>query len=59
MEAIKNLLTADHRIICRIVDVWHGLWRCTHAKLAPVTLHSLPGIATTGLRRDKGGKCVE
>ncbi len=34
------------------IDVWRGVWRCTHAKLAPLTPHPLPGIATTGLRRD-------
>ncbi len=24
-----------------IFDVWQGVWRCTHAKLAPLTLHPL------------------
>ncbi len=22
-------------------DVWRGVWRCTHAKFAPLTLHPL------------------
>ncbi len=35
-------------------DVWRGVWRCMHAKLAPQTPHPLPAIATLGLRRDKG-----
>ncbi len=24
-----------------IIDVWQGVWRCTHAKLAPLTPHPL------------------
>ncbi len=24
-----------------MVDVWRGIWRCTHAKLAPLTPHPL------------------
>ncbi len=38
-----------------VIDVWRGIWRCTHARLAPLTPHPLPRIATTSLRRDKGG----
>ncbi len=25
----------------QMIDVWRGVWRCTHAKLAPLTPHSL------------------
>ncbi len=40
------------------IDVWRGVWRCTHAKLAPLTPHPLTRIATTGLRRDKDGNTL-
>ncbi len=37
-----------------VIDVWRGVWRCTHVKLVHQHRTFLPGIATTGLRRDKG-----
>ncbi len=38
-----------------LIDVWRGVWRCMHAKLVSLTnCTHLPGIATTGLCRDKG-----
>ncbi len=27
--------------LLRLFDVWRGVWRCTHAKLAPLTPHPL------------------
>ncbi len=41
-------------------DVWRGVWRCTHAKLAPLTPHPLArdrhyGPAS-GQRREHMGK---
>ncbi len=38
-----------------VIDVWRGVWRCTHAKLAPLTPHPLARDRPTGLRRDKRG----
>ncbi len=36
------LMTEDNIIeLEQEVDVWWGIWRCTHVKLAPLTLHSL------------------
>ncbi len=37
------------------IDVWRGVWLCTHAKWPHWHHTPLPGIATTGLRWDKGG----
>ncbi len=34
---VKSIATVD---TCTI-DVWQGIWRCTHAKLAPQTPHPL------------------
>ncbi len=41
---------------CNIgIDVWRGIWRCTHAKLAPLTPHSLARDRHYGLAsRERG-----
>ncbi len=36
------------------IDVWRGVWRCMHAKLAPLAPHPLPGIAILSLHYGKG-----
>ncbi len=38
-------LWISHRLFVKVIwgeiDVWRGVWRCTHAKLAPLTPHPL------------------
>ncbi len=40
VEILVNSIVKCLRSISHI-DVWRGLWRCTHAKLAPLTPHPL------------------
>ncbi len=39
------------------IDVWWGIWRCTHAKLAPVTPHLLTWDRHNGPASRQRGEC--
>ncbi len=51
---------SSNRVLNDLVDVWRGVWRCTHAKLAPLTPHPLArdchygpalGLKWSGIKR--------
>ncbi len=59
-EMFKRCASSQTVILwfCRMIDVGRAYGDARMPKLTPQTLHLLPGIASPGLRRNKGGLLV-
>ncbi len=50
-------MNSDEEYFFSLFDVWRGVWRCTHAKLTPLTPHPLAWDCHNGPASGQRGEC--